>query len=152
MTSSRARTLLLRDFIRVQELFRKAVLYNDVGPEARREDICFVRPEPGTKGWLQVEAPSFLSSTPAFRAICALTGDPYLFDPTMPATHLWLDSLRQSVKREKPAAFYVVVMIDPPWPMRKMIAMSPAEFKYARRIRRQSAKWPIWASSRERRK
>jgi hypothetical protein len=30
MTPSRARTLLLSDFIRVQELFRKAVLYNDV--------------------------------------------------------------------------------------------------------------------------
>jgi peptidoglycan/LPS O-acetylase OafA/YrhL len=27
------------------------------------------------------------------RAICALAGDPYLSDPTMPATHLWLDGL-----------------------------------------------------------
>jgi peptidoglycan/LPS O-acetylase OafA/YrhL len=27
------------------------------------------------------------------RAICAFAGDPYLSDPTMPATHLWLDGL-----------------------------------------------------------
>ncbi|MDR6304501.1 peptidoglycan/LPS O-acetylase OafA/YrhL [Nitrobacter vulgaris] len=53
--------------------------------------VAFVRM--GKASWI---APLFLLAPliwSAFRAICALAGDPYLFDPTMPATHLWLDGL-----------------------------------------------------------
>ncbi|MCP1999570.1 acyltransferase family protein [Nitrobacter winogradskyi] len=53
--------------------------------------VAFIRT--GKISWI---APLFLLAPliwSVIRAICALAGDPYLSDPTMPATHLWLDGL-----------------------------------------------------------